>query len=226
MPVKGDREYRAMQMALKPIGVNKKMDTDHYVEGYATTFDDPYLLIQTEEFEVYEQISRDALDEADMSDVKFQVNHEGTVYARMKQKTLGIELDSKGIFVYADLSKTTSARERYEEIEAGYIDKMSWAFTVRQHEFKWNKEMTVCTRTIQKVKKMYEVSGVTEPANPKTELEAKSMGEIKDNTGEIHIISARSLLDGVIESREQELLRRKELDNKKRKLKLKVEVLK
>ncbi len=203
-----NKEYRSI-VGLTTQSKQKRIDSDYYVEGVATTFNDPYLMIEASDFKVYEEIDRNALAETDMADVKFQVNHAGTVYARMKQGTLGLEIDGNKIYAYADLSKTTRAREIYEEIDAGYIDKMSWAFIVAEDEYRWNKDLTVCTRTVNKVKKIYEVSGVSEPANPNTELEARGMTENKENSyGEILNISVRNLLDGAIESRKQELLER------------------
>ena len=216
MPVLQEREYRIMPMWGANNNEGKKIESEYYVEGLATTFNDPYLMMDTGDFKVYEQIDRNALHGADMSDLKFQINHEGTVYARHKQGTLGYEVRNDELFIYADLSKTTSARERYEEIRAGYIDQMSWAFIVNNDEYKWNDDMTICTRTITKVKKVYEFSGVTEPANSNTSLEAKSMKENQVNNGEIHIINTRNLLNGVIESREQELLIRKKQEHKKK----------
>ena len=47
MPKKTDREYRTMiQPLLIPTAAEKRIDTDFYVEGYATTFDNPYLLYE------------------------------------------------------------------------------------------------------------------------------------------------------------------------------------
>ena len=219
MPIFKNREYRSFAFTNNQ-AQEKRIDSDFYIEGYATTFNDPYLMIETEEFKIYEQIDRNALTGADMSDVKFQINHENTVYARMKQKTLGIEVNDKGILTYADLSKTTSARERYEEIEAGYIDQMSWAFTVAEQRFDWNDDLTVCTRSIDKVKKVYEVSGVTNPANPNTDLGVRTMIENNGNNGETRII--KDLLNGAIESRQQELLKRKEIKKQILRIKLKL----
>jgi HK97 family phage prohead protease len=147
----------------------------------------------------YEVIDRNALSEADLSDVIFQYNHQGKVLARNSNKTLGIEPNENGLFIFADLSKSTAAKEMYEEIDNELITKMSWAFTVK--EDKYNKDTR--TRTILKIKKVYDVSAVSIPASNDTE------------------ISARSYFDGVIEAEKQELLERKK---KILKLKLNLEV--
>ena len=186
MPIKDNREYRSMTMPLASGGTNKRFDTDYYVEGYATTFDKPYLMFEYEDIKYYEVIDRHALDEADMSDVIMQYDHQGKVFARLSNNTLYLGIDDVGLFTAADLSKSQAARQMHEEIDSGLVTKMSWAFTVA--EDKYNKDTH--TRTITKIKKVYDVSAVSLPANNDTS------------------ISARSYYNGVIEEEKQELLER------------------
>ena len=145
----------------------------------------------------FETIDRNALSEADLSDVIMQYDHGGAVLARLSNNTLGIEPTEKGLFVYADLSKSRAAKDVYEEIRNGLITKMSWAFTVAEDDY--NKETR--TRTIKKIKKVYDVSAVSIPANGNTD------------------ISARSYFSGVIEKEAQELRERQ-----KRKIRILLEV--
>ena len=137
----------------------------------------------------YEQVDARALDGADMSDVIMQYDHMGKVFARQSNGTLGIEPDKKGLFMFADLSKSQAAKELHEEIKNGLITKMSWAFSVKEDSYNQDTR----TRTILKIKKVYDVSAVSIPANNDTQ------------------ISARSYFDGVIERERQELLKRKKL---------------
>lgn len=181
MPFKSEREYRAMKLLVP--AVQKRIESDYYVEGYATTFDVPYLMFEYEGVKYYEVIDRNALAEADMTDVIMQFDHQGRVFARLSNKTLGIEPDNHGLFTYADLSRTGAAKEMYQDITSGMITKMSWAFSVRESSYDKETHM----RKILKVKKVYDVSAVSYPANNDTE------------------ISARSWVDGVIESERQEL---------------------
>ena len=152
----------------------KRFDSEFYVEGYATTFNKPYLLYEFDGVQYFEVIDRNALVGADMSDVIMQYNHEGKVLARQSNKTLGIEADESGLFTFADLSN-------------GLITKMSWAFKVLEDAY----DRDTHTRTILKIKKVYDVSAVSYPANSDTE------------------ISARSFFDGVIEAERREALARK-----------------
>jgi HK97 family phage prohead protease len=186
MPMVKDREYRAI---LQPFQVaqEKRIDSDYYVEGFATTFNKPYELYEWDGVKYYETIDRNALNEADMTDIIFQFDHEGKVLARQSNKTLGIEPKDEGLFIFADLSKSPAARDMYQEIDSGLVTKMSWAFTVAEDSY--NKDTR--TRTILKVKKIYDVSAVSIPANSSTD------------------ISARSFFNGVIEKEKQELLERR-----------------
>lgn len=184
MPIKPNREYRAMSL-MKP-SEQKRLQTDFYVEGYATTFNDPYVLFENEGGKYFEVVDRNALNGADMGDVIMQLDHQGRVRARTSNGTLGIETDNHGLFTYADLGKTSASRELHEDISSGLITKMSWAFTVDEDEYDKSNR----TRIIKRIKKVYDISAVSLPANPGTE------------------IFARSWVDGVIEQELQELQQR------------------
>jgi HK97 family phage prohead protease len=186
VPLKDNREYRAVAMPLMSQAQQKRIESDSYVEGYATTFNEPYVLWEYDGIKYYEVIDRNALAEADMSDVIMQYDHQGKVLARLSNNTLGLEPDDKGLFIFADLSKSQASREMYGEIESGLVNKMSWAFTVA--EDKYNNETR--TRTITKIRKVYDVSAVSIPANGDTN------------------ISARSYCEGVIAKEMQELQER------------------
>lgn len=193
MPAKpSERQYRSLAVPLNVRAADgatkKRFDTEYYVEGYASTFNDPYVLFEDFDGTKYiEVISPDAFREADMSDVILQFDHAGRVYARMSNGTLIVEPDEHGLFIAADLSRSQGARDLFEEIKAGLITRMSWAFTVAADEYDRETHITTITR----VKKVFDVSAVSLPADPNTE------------------ISARNLLNGAIEQSRKELARRK-----------------
>lgn len=188
MPAKpNERQYRTLSTPLsaRPEG-EKRIDTDYYVEGYASTFNDPYVLFDIGGTKYREVISPDAFGSADMSDVIMQFDHQGKVLARMSNGSLVVEPDEHGLFVAADLSGSQASRDLYEEIQAGLVTRMSWSFTVTADEY----DRETHTTTITKVRKVYDVSAVSLPADPNTE------------------ISARKMLDGVIGLSRKELARR------------------
>ncbi|MBQ1840288.1 MAG: HK97 family phage prohead protease, partial [Atopobiaceae bacterium] len=131
MPAKPhERQYRSLLSPLAPVstGAEKRFESDYYVEGYASTFNDPYMLYEFDGIEYWEVIDPDAFRDCDMSDVLFQFNHSGRPYARISNGTLVVEPQLHGLFVAADLGSTTSSRSMYEDIEAGLITRMSWGF--------------------------------------------------------------------------------------------------
>ena len=190
MPPKPDeRQYRMVTAPLRvrsdAAASDKRIQSDYYVEGYASTFNDPYTLFECSGVEYKEIVSPDAFSETDMSDVILQYNHEGKVLARMSNGTLIVEPDEHGLFVAADLSGCQASRELYEEIQSGLVTRMSWGFTISASEY----DRDTHTETLTKIKKIYDVSAVSIPADPNTE------------------ISARNLLDGEIERARAECAR-------------------
>lgn len=190
MPIVKEREYRAMALPLAVTVTEqaKRFETDFYVEGYAATFGQPYELFEDYNgIKYFEVIDRSALEGADLRDVIMLFDHHGKPYARMSNQTLGIEADSRGFFVYADLSKSESSRQLHQEISAGLITQMSWSFKIQEDSY----DRLTHTRTVKKIRKVYDVSAVSFPANPETE------------------ISARSWVDGVIDAEKREALARR-----------------
>lgn len=111
MPIVKEREYRNVAAPLSVAVAANQFNSDYYIEGYATTFDTPYVLYEFEDGDkYYEKIDRHALDGADLSDVIMQYDHSGRVYARNSNNTLKLTADDKGLLIAADLSKTELAR--------------------------------------------------------------------------------------------------------------------
>lgn len=175
LKLENGREYRALKLETRAEEESETMT----VEGYATTFNEPYLLYAWEDYEVWEQVDARAFDETDMSDVILQYNHEGRVFARNKNGTLDILVDEHGLKVIAHLEGTDIGRELYQEIKGGYTDKMSFGFTVEADEVVETNEngKTTVLRTITKIGKLYDVSAVSIPANDMTEISARAYSD-------------------------------------------------
>lgn len=165
------REYR--QMPILTAGAEKRIDSECYVEGYATTFCDSYDLFEIDGIVYKERIEPDAMNGADMSDVIMQYDHSGRVLARMSNGTLIVEPNQRGLFVAADLSKSNAGRDMFNDINEQLVTKMSWAFTVGEDVF----DKATHTRIIKRIKKVYDVSAVSMPANSSTDISARSFAE-------------------------------------------------
>ena len=179
MPTKtNEREYRRIDVS--NLETRKEDDGQMIVEGYAATFNQPYLLASYPDFELREQIDPHAFDETDMDDVIMQYDHEGRVFARKRNGTLEVTTDEHGLKIRARLDGTTIGRQLYEEIQGGYTDRMSFGFTVdaerREEEEDENHRVKVL-RTITGIRKLYDVSAVSLPANDATEISARNVGD-------------------------------------------------
>lgn len=209
MPSK-EREYREMMLAIEKRDEADPEEEHMVVTGYASTFDDPYLLWKDADVEVYEQVDRHAFDETDMDDVIMQYDHQGRVFARVRNNTLTVSPDDKGLFISADLSGTDIGRGLYQEIAGGYTDRMSFGFTVDEDEQVIKEDSTTgkthVLRTIRKVGKLYDVSAVSLPANPGTSISAR-------------------FLDGAIEEARAERLKAQELREKREQIMKRAEAL-
>lgn len=201
MPIKSDREYRNLG------NIVASESDDQTVTGYASTFD-RYLLYRDGDIDLYEQIEPTAFDEADMSDVVFLRDHTGRVLARTKNGSVTLTIDEHGLLTTTNLGLTEASREMLEDIKVGNYSQMSFSFVAKEDRYEWLDDRTA-VRHLTKLGKIYDISAVAFPANPYTEIG----------------VSARSLLDGAIEEREAERLKREARDRKVKELALKVKLM-
>lgn len=199
-----NREYRTMELRLEPAAEPEQKN--YMVEGYASTFE-TYTLFEVDGIEYKERIEPTAFDETDLSDVVFRVDHEGRVYARTSAGTVEVWTDEHGLAQRTDLSKTRAARELYADIEAGNYPKMSFAFIVAPDGDEYDR--ATHTRVIKRVAKVFDVSPVSFPANPTTELS----------------VSTRSYFDGVIERERAERLEAEKRERQKQRIRILTEVI-
>lgn len=130
----------------------------------------------------FEEIDSHALDNADLSDIKFMINHnDGMIplarHRRGSRSTMDVEIDDKGLHITTklDIEKNAKASELCSAIERGDIEDMSFAFGVEVSGDEWfdlDKPMPI--RRITKISKVFEVSAVNDGAYPQTEINARS----------------------------------------------------
>lgn len=180
MPIKNTREYRALQAWELRGG-----EDSYIVTGRAVVFDTPTVLWTDPDTgaEYKEVIDRAAFAECDTADVIFNYNHAGKVVARTRNNTLRLRIEEDGLYIDADLSGTEEGRKLYEEIKGGYIDRMSFSFTILEDAY--NTETR--TRTVLKVRKLYDVSAVDIPAYEETSLLARRSVE-EEHSAEVKAV--------------------------------------
>ena len=211
MAVKSEREYRDMTMEIRSAESEEvEQEERKVVTGYATTFNEPYTLYEDEAWRFNEVVDARAFDSTDMSDVIMQYDHEGRVFARMSNNTLTVIPDERGLLIEADLGGTELGRQLFEEIRGGYTNKMSFGFTVDGEDILDTKDVDgkdLTVRTITSVRKLYDVSAVSLPANDATSISVRSLTD-----GEIERIRAERLEAEALELRRRKLLARAKLN--------------
>ena len=217
---KNDAELEVNSDGNAEIKFPNRFNSPKFVEGYATTFEDPYVLWEEPDWvdsrgEVqkgwkYVEVMHDGcMEGADVSDVIFLYDHEGRVYARNRNETLFIEPQLHGLYIAADLSRTSLAEQMYEDIQAGMVDRMSWAFTIAEEDVEEDEENRTVTFHVRRIKKVFDVSAVSRPADPNTE------------------ISARRVIDGAIEERRlREAQQAERVERMRRELALRAKAMK
>lgn len=130
----------------------------------------------------YEEIARGALDGADLSDVKFMINHDDGMiplarHRRGKRSSMDIIIDDDGMQIKTnlDVENNATARELCSAVTRGDIEDMSFAFGIMVSGEQWldlDKPMPI--RRITKISKVCEVSAVNDGAYPQTSIYARS----------------------------------------------------
>lgn len=192
--------YRSFEFQVREAQIENSDSKELWVEGFAVRFNSPTVLFEMGGIEYKEQIDSRAFEDCNMADVIFNYNHGGKVMARTRNNTLQMEVREEGLWIRARLDGTEEGRKLYDEIKGGYIDRMSFRFTVREESYDKENHMW----TVRKLKRLYDVSAVDIPAYDDTSIEAR-----KDSA--------------VLEAEAQEQRKREAAaDLKKRTLKLKL----
>ena len=161
-----DRQYRSFEF---------EQTAEMRVEGQAVTFENPTVMFEMDGVKYYEVIDKRSFDKTHMDDVVLNIDHSGKPAAKTKNGTLELRKTNNGLFISADLSKNATGRELHEDIQNGFYDKMSFAFTVRKDVY----EKETRTRRILEIDRLYDVSAVTVPAYNQTSISARSFFEVE-----------------------------------------------
>lgn len=180
--MKKEKEIRLLAENLE-VRESEENKDNMVVEGYAVVFDSP----ATHGFT--EIIDKNAFNGCDMKDVCMKYNHDDShrILARTRNGSLRIQIDDKGLFIHADLIDTTSNRDIYKMIQAGLLDKMSFAFTVEEE--KW--DLATDTRTILKIDKLFDVSVVDTPFYDTTSIYARALSTLEGEKEKLENLRAK-----------------------------------
>ncbi len=132
----------------------------------------------------FERIDQGALDNADLRDVKFLVNHDTGMIplARSRRNnensTMQMIIGSAGMDIRVDLDTENNAEARalYSSVKRGDLSGMSFMFTVDRDEWQ-DLDTDKPTRIIKGISRVFEVSAVTFPAYEQTSITARTAEE-------------------------------------------------
>lgn len=123
--------------------------------------------------EYTEIIRAEALQGADLSDIRLLYNHDmGKVPLARTPKTMRFDLDPAGLSMTANLPETEEGKSVYTAVKRGDLSGMSFAFKVPEGGSHFDAKTN--TRTITKIEKVYEFSITPFPAYPQTSVEARA----------------------------------------------------
>lgn len=167
-----EKEIRLLNsnLELREVGEEKEI----HLQGYALTFDSV-----SEDLGFRELIKKGALDNCKMDNVVLNFNHDMSKPLARNNKSTGkgslvLTVDEKGLFFDAIPTNTTYARDLLENMQEGLIGKCSFAFTLdysdsEAQSWEWDDgKRGYDFRTINKIKEIFDVSIVTNPAYEST----------------------------------------------------------
>lgn len=147
-----------------------EQDDKLILRGVPIVFNRPTVLWECDGIEYKEVIAPGALDGCDLSDFILNRNHgmnDGTVYARTRNGSLRYEITPTGVSIEADLdAEDERHRNLHRDVVKKRVDKMSFSFVARECSY----DRETHTRTILKIKKLYDVSAVDFAAYNDTSL--------------------------------------------------------
>ncbi|QBR35401.1 HK97 family phage prohead protease [Leisingera sp. NJS201] len=162
------KEFRASL----PVEVRAADENGIKVAGYAAVFDEWADIGGYFQERIMPGVFEGRLED----DVQFLVDHRGLPLARNSAGNLSLSVDERGLAVSATLpAKSPTAQDVAALLEAGTLSRMSFAFTVAKGGDEWDESGPVPRRSIHKLKRLYDVSVVSDPAYAGTEIGLRSL---------------------------------------------------
>lgn len=130
-----------------------------------------------------EQIAPGAFSEAIQNDdIRALFNHDANmILGRRQAGTLRLQEDSYGLLAELDLPDTSVGRDLVTSIKRGDVNQMSFAFRVKPNGQDWAKDDEGrLIRTLKRVG-LLDVSPVTFPAYPQTDIAVREMRSYLDS---------------------------------------------
>lgn len=181
MPVleKGEIEKRVYRV--KEFRARKDDDGSEYIEGYSAVFDSPSEDMGWGDWEFREFVDPGAFDNVlKNSDARALINHDpNLILARESSGTLKLKKDEKGLFSEINVAQTSYGKDLLISVSRGDIKEQSFSFIVLRDRWEEDRDKKITTRTILEIKELYDISPVTYPAYPDTDVAKRSFEKFR-----------------------------------------------
>jgi HK97 family phage prohead protease len=170
--------------SVKEFRIKKTDDGESILEGYSAVFDTPSDDMGWGDWEIREYIAPGAFTKAlKNSDCRALFNHDPNfVLGRESAKTLSLTQDERGLKSTIILPDTTFAKDLIVSVERGDIKEQSFAFIVAKDQWEEDRDAKTAKRTILEIKELFDISPVTYPAYPDTDIAKRSFEKFSVNT--------------------------------------------
>ena len=173
-----------LEVVTREIGEGEDMQKREIIKGYFSVFNSDFVM-----WDGYvERIMPGAFDECDLSDVVCLYNHEDEMLLGRSvngEGTLVIGFDERGGYFEVEKPNTSTGNDVYENIRLKNIRGCSFAFTIGEQNVEYDVLQSDGSKativSINKVKRLYDVGPVLNPAYKETEVEAAMRSEIEKN---------------------------------------------
>ncbi len=190
-PTIQERESRFLSASVE-LRAADEADKPSKVFGYAAKFDRTSGNLGSEDYQFFEVIKPGAFDDVLKDDVRALLNHESSaILARSKggEGSLEIGVDATGLWYEFEAPDTQVGRDLVTSLERGDIDQSSFSFQVDRDGQDWQETSegdgpNIVTRTINKVKRLFDVSPVTYPAYPDATVALRSLEQFKEESAQ------------------------------------------
>lgn len=181
-----ERESRFLAASVE-LRAAAELESTPKVRGYAAKFNSVSENLGSEQYQFREIIKPGAFDDVLNDDVRALFNHESSaILARSKngEGSLKIGTDDIGLWYEFEAPDTQVGRDLVTSLKRGDVDQSSFSFTVDKdgqdwRELKEGDGPTMITRTITKIKRLFDVSPVTYPAYPDATVALRSLQEFQ-----------------------------------------------
>lgn len=175
------------------------------ITGYASVFNTFYDLWSG----MREQVAPGAFAKTiRQDDIRALWNHNPDyVLGRTQAETLMLAEDQKGLRYEIIAPDTSIANDLMISIKRKDVTQSSFGFNIVEQSLKYDKEKDLVSRTLTEVK-LFDVSPVTFPASPQTEVNVRMSAGYSDDSGELIVVPGDELPEPNIFERLEELKRK------------------